>query len=195
MAKWMGQREYARHRKCSLRAVQIAIESGRIKYEMVESLGEKKIDQEQADRDWAINTDSLKKPPQYEASQPPVVTLPPAPDPDPESPAEPNKTEPTELTQARIRQMNLRVEREQMELDAARGKYVDVNDARRAAFTAFRSLRDNVLNVVARISGQLNLSHDHQTVLTSELEQALGSFRVEHALTEVDEEQEEEAPA
>jgi hypothetical protein len=48
----MGHREYARHRGCSLRAVQKAIEAGRIR---LDAAG--KIDPAQADRDWQSNTD------------------------------------------------------------------------------------------------------------------------------------------
>ena len=55
----MGQREYARHRGCALRAVQKAIEANRIS--LVEVDGAKKIDSEQADRDWLARTDPAKQ--------------------------------------------------------------------------------------------------------------------------------------
>ncbi|WP_341238034.1 hypothetical protein [uncultured Limnobacter sp.] len=48
----MGWREYARHRGVTLRAVQKAIESGRIVLDE-----NKKIDAAQADKDWVLNTD------------------------------------------------------------------------------------------------------------------------------------------
>ena len=55
----MGYREYARHRQVTLRAVQKAIEAGRIKVVVVD--GKSKIDSEQADRDWVTNTDPAKQ--------------------------------------------------------------------------------------------------------------------------------------
>lgn len=47
----MGIREYARHRGVHHRAVQVAIQHGRIK------IRDGKIDSAQADRDWQVNTD------------------------------------------------------------------------------------------------------------------------------------------
>ena len=47
----MGIREYARHRGVHHRAVQVAIQHGRIKTR------DGKIDSDQADRDWQVNTD------------------------------------------------------------------------------------------------------------------------------------------
>lgn len=50
----MGFRAYARHRGCTLRAVQLAIESKRINTKWHK--GQIKIDSELADRDWEANT-------------------------------------------------------------------------------------------------------------------------------------------
>ena len=50
----MGFRAYARHRGCTLRAVQLAIESKRIN--TIWHKGQIKIDSELADRDWEANT-------------------------------------------------------------------------------------------------------------------------------------------
>lgn len=65
----MGYREYARHRGCTLRSVQKAIESGRIV-----ALPGKKIDSEDADRRWAACTDPAKAP--QVAAPPPSVVMP-----------------------------------------------------------------------------------------------------------------------
>ncbi len=56
----MTLREYARHRGCSLSAVQIAINDNRISVDKTERHGKqlwKFVDSEKADRDWASNTD------------------------------------------------------------------------------------------------------------------------------------------
>lgn len=56
----LSQRGYARHRKVTLRAVQKAIETGRIQT-VLDEKGRPKIDAEDADRRWAERTDPAKQ--------------------------------------------------------------------------------------------------------------------------------------
>lgn len=58
---WVSQGAYAKHRGCTLRAVQKAMESNRITF-VYDDKGHRKIpDIEQADREWAENTSHEKK--------------------------------------------------------------------------------------------------------------------------------------
>src|SRR5437879_6104437 len=66
----VGYREYARHRSCSLKAVQKAIAAGRIPAPAVD-LKRKKIDRDAADLAWAGSTD-----PSRQRGQPAPVSLP-----------------------------------------------------------------------------------------------------------------------
>ena len=58
MPKYMGYREYARHRGVTLSVVQNAIKKGRIKATTVGK--RKKIEAEQADVDWEKNRERIK---------------------------------------------------------------------------------------------------------------------------------------
>lgn len=59
MRQLLSFRAYARHRECTLAAVQKAIASGRIT-PVVDEKGRKRIDPEVADIQWARNTDQLQ---------------------------------------------------------------------------------------------------------------------------------------
>jgi hypothetical protein len=71
-------RAYARHRGCALRAVQKAIESGRISV-VVDERGRKRIDPADADRRWRELTDPAKQ----RGQEPPAHSIT-YPDPEPE---------------------------------------------------------------------------------------------------------------
>lgn len=93
--------------------------------------------------------------------------------------------------QERAQREQIRREREQLELDEMKGKLVSVDEASRCAFTAFRALRDAVLNVPARIAPQLAAESDQfavEQLLDAELTAALTAFRVEGAVRDTDEE-------
>jgi hypothetical protein len=66
----MGYREYARHRGCTLKAVQRALASERIF-----ALPGKKIDSEAADQRWAACTDPAKAPPPAVSAPAPMPLL------------------------------------------------------------------------------------------------------------------------
>lgn len=144
----MGLREYARHRGCALRAVQKAVDAGRIKLHQVEGERWPKIDQAQADRDWRENTDHSKQ--SLLNNLGPDGDLPD----DPPADDEPADDSTAIGRRARAEREEIRRDRERIELDKLKGTVIDLDEARLLAFTAFRSLRDGLLNVPARIKDQ-----------------------------------------
>jgi len=187
----MGLREYARHRKCTLRAVQKAIEAGRIKVD-----AGKKIDSDHADRDWTANTDPGKQ----SLLHSPGPTAPPAPAASGDAPPAPEEADDGAVAdehspafrKARAEQMGIRVAREQIELDQLRGSLISLDDAKRLAFTAFRSLRDAVLNVPARIKDQCAVETDAfkvEQLMDAELSAALQSFNPAKVLSDAEDDE------
>lgn len=193
----MGQREYARHRGCALRAVQKAIESNRIS--LVEVDGQKKIDSDQADRDWLSKTDPAKQSllnPAGPAPRMPAVDRIPGDERPPDGPvADDDEEDPnTEaFRKSRAEQMAIRVERERIELDVLRSKYIELEEAKRLVFTAFRALRDAALNVPARIKDQCAAESDAfqvEQIMDAELTAAFDGFNPLTALRDSDEDDE-----
>lgn len=192
MGQLMGQREYARHRGCALRAVQKAIEAGRIK--LVAGLdGKPKIDAEQADRDWVQNTDPAKQSllytvPAAAPQQAQLVGDEPAAQAasgDDEPPA--GQTEAYRL--ARAEREKVRLDRERIELEQLRGNLIDLGEAKRLAFSAFRELRDAVLNVPARIKDECAATIDPllvEQLIERELSKALASFDLARVTSDQD---------
>lgn len=157
----MGYREYARHRGVTLRAVQKAIEAGRIT--LVEVEGKQKIDAVQADRDWQENTDPAKQSLLYSAGS--VTTgeaggapsAPPAGDDDDKSSTDDDTAA---YRRERAEREAIRRQKEQIELDQLRGRVVDKDEVARLRFTEFRSLRDALGNLGARIKDALAAETD-----------------------------------
>lgn len=156
----MGFREYARHRKVTLRAVQKAIEAGRIT--TVGEGAKRKIDADQADRDWRVNTDPAAQSLLYsagpEAAAESGPSAPPsAAEPDDE-PAPADQT--SEYRLERAKRERIRREREELELEELRGNYLPLADAELVVFTAFRTLRDAMLQVGTRIKDRCAAAAD-----------------------------------
>lgn len=167
----MGFREYARHRGVTLRAVQKAIEAGRIA--TVGEGRERKIDSDVADVAWRLNTDPAAQSLLYSAG-PSVITpeaeagmaagpgaavdaAPGIPDTDDE-PAPPDQTD--EYRNERAKRERIRREREEIELEQLRGNVVPLADAELTVFTAFRTLRDSMLQVATRIKDRCAATSD-----------------------------------
>ena len=176
----MGFREYARHRQVTLRAVQKAIEAGRIA-----TVGEapaRKIDSDQADRDWRANTDPAAQSLLYSAG--PAATTAGASNTTPEAEAgmaagpgtaanavpgiteaetedEPAPADQTsEYRAERAMRERIRRQRDEIELDELRGSVVPLADAELTVFTAFRTLRDSLLQVATRIKDRCAATSD-----------------------------------
>ena len=169
----MGFREYARHRKVTLRAVQKAIEAGRIT--VVGEGAQRRIDADQADRDWRANTDPAAQSllysagpettagganttPEAEAGMaagPGAATSTPLDSGAASGISEPDDPPPSDQTGEyrveRAKRERIRREREEIELEEIRGNYVPLAEAEITVFTAFRTLRDAMLQVAARV--------------------------------------------
>lgn len=155
----MGFRQYARHRGVTLRAVQKAIEAGRIV--TVADGPRRMIDVDQADRDWRLNTDPAAQSLLYSAGpagQAPAAQVPASP---PDAEDEPPPSDQThEYRVERAKRERLRREREEIELEELRGNYIPLPDAELTVFTAFRSLRDSMLQVAARVKDRCAATSD-----------------------------------
>jgi hypothetical protein len=181
----MGFREYARHRAVSLRAVQKAVEAGRIA-----TVGEgrdRKIDADQADRAWTSNTDPARQSVLHSAG--PQRRPPPRDgrstalenDPDDDPPPTGATDEDTAVYRAeRAKREGIRREREQLALQQERNELVAVQEVARLQFTAMRLTRDRVEMVPARVAADLlTLAHSGgdafavERLLAQQLRQAL----------------------
>lgn len=199
----MGFREYARHRGVSLGAVQKAIKSNRISVN-----GDKKIDSEIADRDWDSNTDQSRvamnimdssAPGSSSAVQKQIMLAPAAVnaqrqlDADDESDQEELKggdKVANEYREHRATRERYQALKQQLEYEQLVGSLINVDDARRIAYTSFRGLRDLVLNVAPRIKDQLAATDDPllcEQLLERELSAALSSIDVSKLLKEQEE--------
>lgn len=167
----MGYREYARHRGVALRAVQKAIESKRIT--PVNVAGKLKIDSDQADRDWRENTDPVARSMLFTSGpQSPAA-------PDDETQARPEDDSDLELRQTRIETMQIKRDRERLELQREQGRLVDRDEVARLRFTEFRALRDALGNVALRTAPALAIEHDPiacERIVREALDEVLRAF-------------------
>lgn len=154
----MGFREYARHRNVSLRAVQKAIESGRIA-----KVGEgrtAKIDSAQADRDWIVHTDLAKQSllhstgPGADPAGEPLVDRADDDGADDSGSAATDRDTAAYRAERALREA-IRRQREQLELEQLRNELVAVQEVARMQFTAQRLTRDRVEMVAARAAPEL----------------------------------------
>lgn len=142
----MGLREYARHRGCALRAVQVAIQAGRITREPDGS-----IDPVKADREWAENTHNQRKPPH----RPRATTPHPSHEPSPTSANFAQARAAKEVFEARIRKL---------ELEERQGNLLQRRAVELEAFNRGQIFRDAMLNIPARIAGLLAAETDQASV-------------------------------
>lgn len=106
---------------------------------------------------------------------------------------EPQDGDTAQFRTARAAREKTNAERAALELEQLRGRLIDLADAQRLAFTAFRSLRDAVLNVPARVKDQCAAMTDAlaiEQLLEAELGTALGGFNPDRVLTEIDDDDE-----
>jgi hypothetical protein len=119
------------------------------------------------------------------AEGPPVVLVPPAAVETPDDAPQPGDT--AEYRKARAERERTRAKREALELEMLRGKLIDVEEASRLAFTAFRGLRDAFENVPARVKDQLAAEADPFRIeqqLGAEIAAVLSSFDASTAVRE-----------
>ncbi|WP_343666310.1 hypothetical protein [Paraburkholderia tropica] len=185
----MSQRAFARHMGVALNAVQKAIKSGRI---ALNANG--KIDAAIAETAWRRNTDESRRSftdlSRSTRALESDSTLPPA-DGEDDFPAAAKSNDPhmTAYRAARAERETTRAKRESMELERDLGNLLDLADATRLAFTAFRTLRDSVMNVPVRIKDLLAAESDPhrvESMLEDELARALSSIDVSKLMQEED---------
>lgn len=213
----MGIRAYAAHRQCSHVAVLKAIKAGRIK-----AVGEgrdKKIDSEQADRDWTTHTDPARQSVLHNAG--PAIPAPllddQALDATRDDTAEDTADYPMDDASGtaggqdsdtqtyrteRARRETIRRQREQLALDQERKRLVDKAEVERLRFTEFRALRDALGNVGARIKDACAAERDAlacEHLIDAEIAACLTAFAdkvlVRGVTQDVDDEDEEPADA
>lgn len=95
----------------------------------------------------------------------------------------------TDYRRARAEREQIRRDRERLELQRLQGQLIDLGEATRLAFTAFRSLRDAALSVPARIRDQCAAESDPMVVeklIEAEIEGAFIRFDPSKVLNESD---------
>jgi hypothetical protein len=175
--------EYARHRGCDKKAVQFAIERGRIKRNEDGS-----IDSARADVDWEANTDHARARygPKPTRSQP-IFSTHARRDPSVDIAAGARRRKHTggpdgsgpDFFKARAIKNLYEARLKKLALDEKLGNLLPKQDVERATFDRFRVLRDSVLNVSWRISGQLAAESDPVRIhelLEAEIRAALQTF-------------------
>jgi len=164
-------RGYARHRGVSLKAVQKAIQSGRIR-----TTADGKIDTEQADADWQRNTGpkqgrtiAFPSPPRRSAAQPP-----------PEPPrGDLVAAGGLDYARARAVRENYLARLAKIEYEERLGKLVSRDEVQVGAFNRFRTFRDGMLNIPDRVAAVLAAESDARKVhdiLSTEIRKALLEF-------------------
>jgi hypothetical protein len=173
-------RAYARHRKVSLRAVQKAIESGRI-----QKTPTGQIDVEAADALWASRTAPRPQTaprnkaipvPQTEMSARRDEVLHPGPQ---ESRSELPAGNAIDYSRARAVRENYLARLSKIEFEEKSGKLVNRDEVQVTAFNKYRTFRNSMLNIPDRVAAVLAAESDpgrvHE-ILTNEIRTALQEF-------------------
>jgi hypothetical protein len=146
------------------------------------------MDSPEAAQAWRAQNRDVARTAEGRIDRTPPATLPTAPS-DPGDDDKPTPTDTEDYRKARTEREQVRLARERMELDQARGAVIDAPEAARLAFTAFRTLRDAVLNVPAREAPLLAAETDPfkiEQLLYAALSEALGAVQQDRLLTEPD---------
>ena len=185
----MSQRAFARHMNVALNSVQKAIKAGRISLN-----GNGKIDSEAAEAAWRRNTDESRRSFEDLSRATPALSsasLPPSSSDDDDFPAGASNEDPhmAKYRAARAHREETRLERERMELARELGNTLALADAQRIAFTAFRTVRDNVMNVPVRVKDIIAAEDSPariESILEEELARALSSVDVDTLMQDQD---------
>lgn len=188
MPSILSLRAYAKHRGCSLKAVQKAIQTGRI-----QTTPEGKIDPEAADQLWQLATDHSKR--RDPIDQPPAPSSAggsaggaagddPADDPQESeedasssgAPGARGQATANAYSKARAARETYVAQIKRLEFEELSGSLVRVDEIQRQITEAVRATRDAILNLPNRISAELASETDPHQVhvrLSAELTQAL----------------------
>ena len=197
----MSYREYARHRGCTLAAVQKAIgdadskgrRDGRIGASLVAIEGRQhpKIDSDKADALWTLNTEESKRSLFFEPEKPSASEKQPGVEDEPmDSLDDPELVEAKkDLYLSRVSALRLVNEGRQLDLDQRKGKLIDLEEAKQLGYTTLRTLRDALRNTGPRIAAQVAALSDPyacEQLINSEIDAALASVTADKLLTDQD---------
>ncbi len=186
----MSQRAFARHMNVALNSVQKAIKAGRISLN-----ANGKVDSDVAEAAWRRNTDESRRSFEDLSRETPALSSASLPsamgDDDDDFPAGAKNEDPhmAKYRAARAHREETRLERERMELARELGNTLALADAQRIAFTAFRTVRDNVMNVPVRVKDILAAEDSAarvESILEEELARALSSVDVDTLMQDQD---------
>ncbi len=174
----MNVAEYARHRRCSERAVSKAIAAGRISAARVGRLWS--IDPVLADREWAAHTDPAVGGRHDAGAADAVQTAPAAAPAAADDGAETGGIEP--LTESRkrwshwrARQAEVETELAAMRRDVEKGVLIKADDVRKVNFRIARAFRDRMMNIPDRVAAEMAAEGDAgliHIILTREIREA-----------------------
>jgi pyruvate/2-oxoglutarate dehydrogenase complex dihydrolipoamide acyltransferase (E2) component len=174
----MSLRAYARHRGVSLRAVQKALQSGRIS-----AREDGRLDAEAADLNWARNTAPRPQPPAKSTSAKPAAphqSVHHHSDSPRREPTEPLRVESgLEYSKARAVRETYMARLAKIDFEERTAKLVSSDEVQVAAFNRFRQFRDGMLNIPDRLAAVLAAESQPRLVhelLTTEIRKALLEF-------------------
>lgn len=202
MPNWMSLRAYARHRGDALSAVQKAIANKRVSEAAVRRddtgrlIG---IDQELADREWALNTDPAEA---LKNGKNPSALLTPAPNTSPATSvdqpdggategseggadllsapsAAAAANEDSSYLEARTREKQFQAKKAELDYLERVGELVSAADVREEQFEIYRQLRDKLEQIPVSVAEKLAAETDParaEHVLRSEIRKALDEF-------------------
>lgn len=99
-----------------------------------------------------------------------------------DGPAKTAKSKSTTLAEAKLREHNVRIEREEFKLAKLKGEYVPRAKVDKYLFESGRQIRDAILGIPDRLAGIVTAEtdqHKNHAVLTQELRRALESLSTE----------------
>ena len=146
----MSLRAYARHRGCTLKAVQKAIDSGRIS-----TRDDGQIDSEAADKEWARNTRTNAMSDDEDGFGT------------------------SQYTRARAVREHYQARLAKLEFEERVGTLISKDEVQIATFNVFRQYRDHMLNLPDRIAAMLAAETEAAKcyeILATEIRKALNDF-------------------
>lgn len=146
------QNAYAKHRGVTHRAVQKAIESGRLQKALVRQGAKTLVLPSVADQEWARNTDTSKP---SNTVQPYTAQTAPAPAAAPAAAQEPSVPAGPSLAQSRAIREAYQARLAKLEYEERSGKLIGADEVRLAAFKAARDARNALLSIPDGIAAQL----------------------------------------
>jgi hypothetical protein len=165
--KIISQNAYARHRGCSPGTVANAVKVGRIRL-ITDAEGRLGIDPVQADIDWQNNTDHTRNPNKPKAMHKGIPEKTTARKP-------PNPVLAGSFIDAKTSAQQSQAELLKIELLERQGKLVDIEQVQAESFRLGRQVRDNLMNIPARVVSRMRSAvddHEAFTILEDEIRKA-----------------------